>query len=59
MKIVGITKTTNELNNYNWYSDFYCSEKILEALRFDLNETYSNLEVLFNDKIYTYSPNIS
>lgn len=55
LKVVGITKSTNELNNNNWYSDFYVSEKILENLRFDLNETYSNVEVLFNDKIYTSS----
>ena len=59
LKVVGITTSTNKLNNYNWYSDFYCSEKILEELRYDLNETYSNVEVLFNNKIYTSSPNSS
>jgi len=57
LKIVGITKTTNKLNNSYWYSDFYCSEKILEKLRYDFNENYSKVEFLFNNKVYISSPN--
>ena len=59
LKVVGITKSTNEISNYNFYSDFYCSEKVLEKLRYNFNESYSNVEILFNDKIYTSSTNSS
>lgn len=59
LKIVGITKSENEGNNYNYYSDFYVSDAVFNKLRLNINEDYSTVKALFNDKLYDSTYNES
>lgn len=50
LKIVGINYT--EDNNYYTSNEIYVSDNIIETLTYQVNQQYSNLKVLFQDKYY-------
>ena len=51
MQVVGIKYFTNS-NDYYGNSNIYVSDAILNKMRFQINQTYSQIKVLFQGKYY-------